>query len=45
VDTTVTAGSSTPGLRSPFTRSQYNYDYTNAFFLGRVIQLGSVREF
>jgi outer membrane receptor protein involved in Fe transport len=24
----------------PFTRSQYNYDYTNAYFLGRTIQLG-----
>lgn len=24
----------------PFTRSQYNYDYTNAYFLGRTIQIG-----
>ncbi|MDZ4374761.1 MAG: TonB-dependent receptor [Phenylobacterium sp.] len=24
----------------PFTRSQYNYDYTNAYFLGRTVQLG-----
>lgn len=45
-DTTVTAGvinilDSDP----PFTRSQYNYDYTNAFFLGRVIQLGVRKKF
>ncbi|HEY9234468.1 MAG TPA: TonB-dependent receptor [Phenylobacterium sp.] len=24
----------------PFTRSQYNYDYTNAYFLGRTFQVG-----
>jgi len=24
----------------PFTRSQYNYDYTNAYFLGRTVQVG-----
>jgi iron complex outermembrane receptor protein len=29
----------------PFTRSQYNYDYTNASFLGRVIQLGVKKRF
>ena len=45
-DTTLTAGvinilDSDP----PFTRSQYNYDYTNAYFLGRVIQLGVRKKF
>jgi len=29
----------------PFTRSQYNYDYTNAYFLGRTIQLGIKKQF
>ena len=29
----------------PFTRSQYNYDYTNAFVLGRVIQVGFKKHF
>ncbi|MFL5296825.1 MAG: TonB-dependent receptor domain-containing protein [Phenylobacterium sp.] len=29
----------------PFTRSQYNYDYTNAFFLGRTITLGVRKHF
>jgi iron complex outermembrane receptor protein len=29
----------------PFTRSQYNYDYTNAYMLGRVFQLGVKKTF
>jgi iron complex outermembrane receptor protein len=29
----------------PFTRSQYNYDYTNAYFLGRTYQLGVKKRF
>jgi iron complex outermembrane recepter protein len=29
----------------PFTRSQYNYDYTNAYFLGRTFQLGVKKRF
>ena len=29
----------------PFTRSQYNYDYTNAYMLGRVFQLGVKKHF
>ena len=29
----------------PFTRSQYNYDYTNAYFLGRTVQLGVKKRF
>jgi iron complex outermembrane receptor protein len=29
----------------PFTRSQYNYDYTNAYFLGRTFQLGVKKQF
>jgi outer membrane receptor protein involved in Fe transport len=29
----------------PFTRSQYNYDYTNAYFLGRTLQLGVRKKF
>ncbi|MBU1379018.1 MAG: TonB-dependent receptor [Alphaproteobacteria bacterium] len=29
----------------PFTRSQYNYDYTNAYFLGRTFQLGLKAQF
>jgi iron complex outermembrane receptor protein len=29
----------------PFTRSQYNYDYTNAYFLGRTYQLGVRKRF
>ena len=29
----------------PFTRSQYNYDYTNASFLGRVFQVGVKKRF
>ena len=29
----------------PFTRSQYNYDYTNAFFLGRTFQVGLRKRF
>jgi iron complex outermembrane receptor protein len=29
----------------PFTRSQYNYDYTNAVFLGRTFQIGVKKHF
>jgi iron complex outermembrane receptor protein len=29
----------------PFTRSQYNYDYTNAYFLGRTFQFGAKKRF
>jgi iron complex outermembrane receptor protein len=29
----------------PFTRSQYNYDYTNAYFLGRTFQFGVKKRF
>ena len=29
----------------PFTRSQYNYDYTNAYFLGRTFQFGVRKKF
>lgn len=29
----------------PFTRSQYNYDYTNAYFLGRTFQVGIKKQF
>jgi len=29
----------------PFTRSQYNYDYTNAYFLGRTFQFGVKKQF
>jgi len=43
-DTTVTAGIINLFDKDPpFTRSQYNYDYTNAYFLGRTIQLGTGR--
>jgi iron complex outermembrane receptor protein len=29
----------------PFVRSQYNYDYTNAFFLGRTFKIGVTKRF
>lgn len=29
----------------PFTRSQYNYDYTNAYFLGRTFTFGIRKRF
>ena len=29
----------------PFVRSQYNYDYTNAFFLGRTVNIGLRKKF
>lgn len=45
-DTTLTAGIiNIFDADPPFTRSQYNYDYTNAYFLGRVIQLGILKKF
>ncbi|HEY2750282.1 TonB-dependent receptor domain-containing protein [Phenylobacterium sp.] len=45
-DTTLTVGIiNILDTDPPFTRSQYNYDYTNAFFLGRVIQLGVRKKF
>jgi iron complex outermembrane receptor protein len=45
-DTTVTAGIINLFDKDPpFTRSQYNYDYTNAYFLGRTLQLGVRKKF
>jgi len=45
-DTTVTAGIINIFDKDPpFTRSQYNYDYTNAYFLGRTFQFGLRKKF
>ncbi|MET0273998.1 MAG: TonB-dependent receptor [Phenylobacterium sp.] len=45
-DTTLTAGViNVFDEDPPFTRSQYNYDYTNAYFLGRTLQLGVRKRF
>jgi iron complex outermembrane receptor protein len=45
-DTTVTAGIINIFDKDPpFTRSQYNYDYTNAYFLGRTFQFGVRKKF
>jgi iron complex outermembrane receptor protein len=45
-DTTVTAGIiNILDEDPPFTRSQYNYDYTNAYFLGRTFQFGVRKKF
>ena len=45
-DTTVTAGVINIFDKDPpFTRSQYNYDYTNAYFLGRTFQFGVHKKF
>jgi iron complex outermembrane receptor protein len=45
-DTTVTAGVINIFDKDPpFTRSQYNYDYTNAYFLGRTFQFGVRKKF
>jgi iron complex outermembrane receptor protein len=45
-DTTVTAGIiNVLDEDPPFTRSQYNYDYTNAYFLGRTLQFGIRKRF
>ena len=45
-DTTLTLGVQNVFDKDPpFTRSQYNYDYTNAFFLGRTYQIGVRKHF
>jgi iron complex outermembrane receptor protein len=45
-DTTVTLGIiNLLDEDPPFTRSQYNYDYTNAYFLGRTFQFGVRKRF
>jgi iron complex outermembrane receptor protein len=45
-DTTVTLGViNIADSDPPFTRSQYNYDYTNAYMLGRVFQVGIRKHF
>ncbi len=45
-DTTVTLGIINLFDKDPpFTRSQYNYDYTNAYFLGRTFQVGVKKHF
>jgi iron complex outermembrane receptor protein len=45
-DTTVTFGiNNIFDSDPPFTRSQYNYDYTNAYFLGRTFTFGIRKRF
>ncbi|CAN5709464.1 TonB-dependent receptor [soil metagenome] len=45
-DTTLTLGViNIADSDPPFTRSQYNYDYTNAYMLGRVFQIGLRKHF
>ncbi len=45
-DTTLTLGViNIADSDPPFTRSQYNYDYTNAYMLGRVFQVGLRKHF
>jgi iron complex outermembrane receptor protein len=45
-DTTLTLGvNNILDSDPPFTRSQYNYDYTNAYFLGRTFTVGLRKRF